>query len=148
MNLGKTSPVVAFCAMLLLAACAPKLANRGNLLEPEKMAEIKVGESTREDVVNKIGSPTQVSTFDEKTWYYFGARTKQYSFLDPEVVEQKTVEIKFNDEGTVTAMNELDPAAAQKVSPVSRSTPTYGHDMTFFEQLVGNLGQRAGAAKK
>ena len=141
------APLIALCVLLFLAACAPKVATRGNLIEPEKMAQIKTGESTREDVVNKIGSPTQVSTFDENTWYYFGCRTEQYSFLDPEVIEQKALEIKFNDQGVVTAMNQLDPNEARDISPASGSTPTYGHDMTFVEQLVGNLGQRSGAAK-
>lgn len=139
--------VLAFSASLLLGACAPKLANRGNMLEPEKMAQIKVGESTREDVASKLGTPTQVSTFDENIWYYFGASTEQYSFFYPEVIEQKTVEIKFNDQGIVTAMNQLDPSAAQDIDPVSRSTPTYGHEMTFVEQLVGNLSQRVGKEK-
>ncbi len=141
-------PLFALCALLLIAGCTPKVATRGHLLDPEKMAEIKVGESTREDVMNKIGSPTQVSTFDENTWLYFGRSTEQYSFLDPKITASKAVEIKFNDIGIVTAINELDPKAAQDVSPVSRSTPTYGHDMTFVEQLVGNLGSRVGKESK
>lgn len=134
--------------VLLLSACAPTMRNRGNLLEPEKLAEIKPGESTRENCANKLGSPTEVSTFDENVWYYFGRRTEQYSFLDPEVIEQKAVEIRFNDQGVVTAVNNLDPSQCQEVSPVARSTPTYGHDLTFIEQLVGNLGSTSKAAKK
>jgi len=130
--------------IVALAACAPKIENRGNLIDHEKLAQIKPGESTREDVVNKIGSPTQIATFDENTWYYFGRSTKQYSFLDPEVIEQNALEIKFNDQGIVTAMATLNPDEAQDIDPVGRSTPTYGHDMTFIEQLVGNMGSRAG----
>lgn len=134
-------------AILLLAACAPTIANRGNLLDMEKLAEIKVNESTREDVATKLGSPTQVSTFDEKIWYYFGRRTEQYSFLKPTVTEQQTVEIKFNDQGIVTEINKLNPEDVQNIEPVSRRTPTYGHETTFFEQLLGNLG-RPGSLNK
>jgi outer membrane protein assembly factor BamE (lipoprotein component of BamABCDE complex) len=139
--------LIAGSLVLLLSSCAPSVRNRGNLLEPEKLAEIKVGESTREDCVNKLGSPTEVGTFDENVWYYFGRRTEQYSFLDPEVIEQKAVEIRFDDQGVVTAVNVLDPGQCQEVSPVARSTPTYGHDMTFIEQLVGNLGAVSKNAK-
>ena len=66
--------------------------------------------------------------------------TRAATFLDPEVTEQKSVEVHFDDKGVVTAVNKLDPAQCQEVNPVARSTPTYGHEMTFVEQLVGNLG--------
>ena len=126
--------------LTMLAACEPTVANRGNILDPEKLAEIKAGTSTREDVATKLGTPTQVSTFDDKTWYYMGRQTEQYSFLDPEVTKQKAVEIKFDDNGTVTAVDNLDLSNAQDVATVERKTPTYGNDNTFIQQLIGNLG--------
>ena len=123
----------------LLSACEPTLANRGNILDPDKLQAVKVGTSTREEVANNLGSPTMVSTFDDKVWYYVGRQTEQYSFFDPEVVKQKAVELQFNDEGIVTAVNDLDLSAARDVSPVDRRTPTYGNDDTFIKQLLGNL---------
>lgn len=138
-----------FVALLTgLAACTPTVANRGNIVDPDKLAEVKTGESSREDVVRAIGSPTQVGTFDENVWYYFGRSTKQYSFLEPEVVNQSAVEIRFNDEGIVTKVEKLDPSVAQNISPVDRRTPTYGHETTILEQLVGNLGRPGGLGGK
>lgn len=136
-------PHFALVSLLLagLGACAPTVANRGNIVEPEKLAEVKTGTSTREDVARIMGSPTQVGTFDENVWYYFGRSTKQYSFLDPEVVEQQAIEVHFDDMGIVTALNKLDPNEAQDISPTDRRTPTYGHETTVIEQLVGNLGR-------
>lgn len=133
-----------FLCALPLAACEPTLATRGQILEPEKIAQIEIGKSTREDVANLLGSPTEIATFDEKVWYYIGRSTEQYSFLDPEVIKQKAVEVRFNDEGTVTAMRTFNPALAEDISPVGRKTPTYGHNTTFFEQLLGNLGRPGG----
>lgn len=128
-----------FC--VALGACAPTMANRGNILDPDKLAEVKVGESTREQVAASLGTPTQVGLFDENVWYYFGRSTKQYSFLDPEIIKQQAVEVRFNDEGVVTKLEVLDPSLAQNIDPVGRRTPTYGHETTVFEQLVGNLGK-------
>lgn len=124
---------------LTLAACEPTVANRGNILDADRLAEIKAGTSTREDVATKLGTPTEVSTFDDKVWYYVGRQTEQYSFLDPEVVQQKAVEIRFDDKGVVTAVSNLDLAEAKDVEPIDRATPTYGHDDTFIKQLIGNL---------
>ncbi|MGE4351374.1 MAG: outer membrane protein assembly factor BamE [Bdellovibrionales bacterium] len=143
-------PVLTKATLYLLlwgmTACAPTIANRGNMIEPEKLAEITVGESTREQVATALGSPTQVGTFDEKAWYYFGRSTKQYAFLDPEIVKQQAIEVHFNDEGVVTSIAELDPSEAQEIAPIARRTPTYGHETTIVEQLVGNLGRPGGLA--
>lgn len=129
------------CVVLALAACAPKIAHRGQLIEPDKLAEVKVGTSNREDVATKLGSPTQVGTFNENLWYYYGRQTEQYSFLDPEIVEQQAIEIRFDDAGTVTAVTKLDTSKARNdISPVERQTPTYGHETSIIEDLVGNLG--------
>ena len=133
---------------LTLAACEPTVANRGNILDADRLAEIKTGTSNREDVASKLGSPTQVSTFDDKTWYYIGRQTEQYSFLDPEVIKQKAVEIHFDDQGIVTAVNDLNLADAKDVDPVDRETPTYGRDDTLIKQLLGNLSHPSPMTQK
>lgn len=145
----KTRYIFLLPALLaLLGACTPTVANRGQMIDPEKIASVKVGLSTREDVAMILGSPTQVSTFNENTWYYFGRTTKQYSFLTPEVVEQKAVVVSFNDGGTVTDIHEQDPQMAKVVEPVSRRTPTHGRETTVIEQVVGNLGRPAARGRK
>ena len=131
-----------------LGACAPKIANRGTLLEPEKLEKVIVGESTRENVLDLLGSPTQVSTFDEKIWYYISRKTEQYSFLDPEIIDQRNIEIRFNEEGIVAKFNEFDVKTAKNIMPVKRETPTYGRKTTFIEQLIGNIGRPGGIGKK
>jgi len=135
------SRIVSFLFMALTVACAPVVASRGSLLDSDRLAEVKVGASTREDVAKTLGTPTMVSSFDDKTWYYVGRKTEQYSFLDPEVIEQKAVELKFTDEGIVTGVRELSLADVQEVNSVERRTPTYGNDDTFIKQLIGNLSR-------
>jgi len=133
----KNFSFLAFAA--LLAACEPTIANRGNILEPDKLAEVKVGTSTREQVATTLGTPTEISTFDDKIWYYVGRQTEQYSFLDPEVLKQKAIEVRFDDQGVVTALNNLDLSEAHDVTTVDRRTPTYGNDDTLVRQLLGSL---------
>ena len=133
---------------ILLAACEPTMANRGNILDPDKLAEIKVGASTREDVATKLGTPTEVGTFDDKTWYYVGRQTKQYSFLDPEVVKQQAVEVHFDDKGIVTALNNLDLSQAQNIELAPGATPTYGRTETLMKQLLGDVAHPSVAGQR
>jgi len=148
MFLNRTFRLFLLALPLVLAACEPTIATRGNLLDQEKMDQVEIGKSSREDVATLLGSPTQVGTFDEKVWYYVGRNTEQYSFLDPEIIKQKAVEVRFNDEGLVTAMRTFDPSLVEDVSPVADKTPTYGHETTFAEQLLGNLGHPGAVGSK
>ena len=125
--------------ILALAACTPTVVSRGYLLDSDKLAEVKIGTSTREDVATKLGTPTQTGTFDDKVWYYIGRQTEQYSFFDPKVTKQKAIRVTFNDEGVVTALTDLNLDQSQDIASVERATPTYGNDNTFIKQLLGNL---------
>jgi outer membrane protein assembly factor BamE (lipoprotein component of BamABCDE complex) len=138
-----TRKTLTILTMLMLTACEPTIANRGATLEPEQLAQIKPGVSTREEVATKLGTPTQISTFDDKIWYYIGRQTSQESFFMPTVVKQQAVQVTFNDNGIVTSVGPLDLGKARDVDTVARSTPTYGNDNTFMQQLLGNLGHAA-----
>ena len=126
--------------VLMCAACSPTVVNRGNQVDPERLAMIKVGSSTREEVITKLGSPTQRATFDENTWYYIGRQTKQYSFLDPSVTEQEIVTIHFDDHGVVKGIDKLGKEAIADITPSPDATPTYGRDTSWLQDLFGNVG--------
>ena len=124
---------------VISTACTPTVYSRGNILDPDKLAEVKEHISTREDVAATLGTPTAISTFDEKTWYYVGRQTEQYSFFDPTVLKQEAVQVRFDDQGVVTSLTKLNLSEAHDIDPIERSTPTYGNDDTFIKQLMGNL---------
>lgn len=134
------TPFIALLLSLPLLACEPTVATRGNLLDSDHLAAISVG-SSREEVAAKLGSPTVMGSFDDKTWYYVGRKTEQTSFFDPEVIQQKAVAIHFDDTGKVTEIKDLDMSKVAEVKPVDRTTPTYGQDNTFIQQLLGNLSR-------
>ncbi len=131
---------VAVAAMLLLGACSPITATHGNLVDDERLERIEVGRSDTGDVINALGSPTVISTFDENTWYYVGRATERLAFFKPRVAEQRIVEVRFDENGTLTAIEDVDPELRRDINPVGRETPTGGRQLSFFEQIFGNLG--------
>ncbi len=132
------------CTVLLMAlvlgACAPITATRGNLVEPERLARIEVGRSTDEDVVDILGSPTVTGTFDDNRWYYVGQVTEQRAFFRPEIASQQIIAIAFDTDGVVAAVDRISEEEAREVGMVNRTTPTGGRELGFFEQIFGNLG--------
>lgn len=123
-----------------LSACTPTQATRGNMVDSDRMAEIVPGISTRQNVLQTLGSPTTIAPFDESVWYYIGQKTEQKGVFDPKVVEQKVVVVAFTPEGVVETIQPID--ADQINVPIARrKTPTGGNEITVMQQLMGNLGR-------
>jgi len=90
-----------------LAACAPTVDQRGNLPEPDKLAGIRPGATTKDEVAKILGTPSSTAVFDNKTWYYISRRTKQVAFFDPDVVDQQVYIVNFDERGVVKAADHL-----------------------------------------
>ncbi len=126
---------------LAASGCAPVVATRGNLTDPERVAELQPGQSRRDDVAAVLGTPTSVGTFDRNVWYYIGQKTEKTAFFQPEVSERRVLIVRFDDAGTVREIKKLDQTNGQNIEMVDRTTPTAGREMTFLEQMLGNVGR-------
>jgi outer membrane protein assembly factor BamE (lipoprotein component of BamABCDE complex) len=124
-----------------LAACAPTIDQRGNLPDPEKLAQIHPGTTTREQVTHILGTPSSMGVFDDKNWYYISRRTKQISFLDPSVLDQQVYIVDFDDKGVVRGVDHKDLADGKDIEPAPGATPAPGRELTFVEQVLGNVGR-------
>jgi outer membrane protein assembly factor BamE (lipoprotein component of BamABCDE complex) len=124
-----------------LPACSPTVDQRGNLPEPDKIAEIRPGATTRDEVTKILGTPSSTSIFNEKTWYYISRRTKQVAFFDPDVTDQQVYIVNFDDRGVVKAVDHRDLKDARDIEPAPGATPAPGRELTFLEQIIGNVGR-------
>ncbi len=134
------SPAVAFLA-IVLAACSPRLDTRGNLPDPDLLAEIKPGQHNREQVERILGSPSSIAVFGQETWLYVSKRTETMAFFAPEISERKVVILRFDSEGVVADISTLGREHGQVIQPVERETPTAGNEIGFIDQILGNMSR-------
>lgn len=127
--------------VLAVVACSPRIDSRGNLPDPDKLAEIKPGKHTRNDVAEILGSPSSIGVFDQETWYYISKRTEALAFFKPDVAERQVVIVSFDKKGVVTRVETLGLEQGHAVEPVDRKTPTAGTELTIMQQLLGNMGR-------
>ena len=132
-----------------ISACSASVEQRGNLPNPDKMSEIHAGSTTRDEVVKILGTPSSVSVFNnDKSWYYISRRTAQTAFFDPSVLDQQVYVVNFDDQGVVKEVDHKALEDGKQISPVARATPAPGRELSFLEQLIGNLGKfNSGAGK-
>lgn len=124
-----------------LTGCEEVVDVRGNMPHPAVLAKIKPGFHKRSDVENMLGTPSAVATFKKEVWYYIGGRVKTVSFFRPEVLERKVVAVRFDKKGIVSKIEAKDAPKDKKIQIVERETPTKGKDLTFIQQIIGNIGR-------
>src|ERR1700739_3823559 len=128
-------------------SCAPAVDQRGNLPNPDKMAEIHAGSTTKDEVAKILGTPSSVSVFNnDKSWYYISRRTSQTAFFEPDVLHQQVYVVNFDDQGVVKAVDHKALEDGKEITPVARATPAPGRELSFLEQLIGNLGKFNGSS--
>ncbi len=133
--------VTAAMALTVLSACEVPVQVRGNLPDKELVSSIEPGRHSRDQVSSILGSPSSISTFGSKRWYYIGSKVETFAFQKPKVLERNILVVSFNDAGLVDKTEALTLADGKDISPVGRITPTEGRDFTIFQQLFGNLGR-------
>lgn len=142
MSISKPSKLLfALSVSALLSGCTPKIDVRGNLPDPERLAEITPGEFSAQEIREILGTPSSIAVFDQETWFYVSERTETLAFFEPEVKERKVIMLKFDKQGTVTRIDILTAENGKKIQPVDRTTPTAGNEFSLIDQLFGNLGR-------
>jgi outer membrane protein assembly factor BamE (lipoprotein component of BamABCDE complex) len=131
-------------AVVALAGCTAIVDQRGKLPAPDKLAEIQPGNTTKDQVVKILGTPSSTSVFDDKTWYYISRRTEQVAFFDKDVLDQQVYILNFDDKGVVRAVGHRDLNDARPIDPAPGATPAPGRELTFIEQVLGNVGRFSG----
>lgn len=127
--------------VLSFTACTPKVAQRGAMPDVDDIAKILPQKSTKQEVERTLGSPSSVNIFGEETWMYIGETTEQEAFFDREVNERSVLLVTFNKEGVVTGVETHGLEASKDIEPIDRKTPTVGKEMSFIEQMMGNINR-------
>lgn len=138
--------LVSACVVILaLIGCSPTIQTHGHSLEEEQIARIKPGETSRQEVLQLLGSPSALSTFDDNAWYYVSQRTEKTSFYQEGVVAQDVLTIAFNDQDRVITIDRHGLDQVASIDPVDRVTPTVGSSPSILQQLIGNIGRFSSA---
>jgi outer membrane protein assembly factor BamE (lipoprotein component of BamABCDE complex) len=125
----------------LASGCAPVVSHRGYYADPRKTEAISTGVDTKATILDRLGTPTQIATFDPNTWYYISSTEHVVGWKSPKTVEQAILEVRFDDDDKVMNVKRLDNVPPRRLAMIQRATPTRGREVTFWEQMLGNVGR-------
>ena len=136
---------LAFVALIAapgaLSACSPIIDQRGYVPSEGVMETVQTGVDTRQSVVQRLGRPSALGTFDSNIWYYISDRQETVAFYSPQTTERIVVAVMFNETGTVAAINRYGLEDGRVIDLVSRETPTRGREASLMQELFGNIGR-------
>lgn len=124
-----------------VAACAPEITTHGFVPDPEDLAKVVPGVTSRDEVWDLLGSPTSRATEDDSRWYYVTRVTESLAFYDPDFLGASVIVVDFNEAGTVEYLDVRILPETEEFAFIDRETPTQGKDLGLLEQLFGNLGK-------
>lgn len=128
-------------ALTLVAACAPVYRNHGYVPLDSELADVKVGESTRQDVADFIGRPSSMGMMTDSGWYFVGSRFKSYGAYEDREVDRQVVAISFDGNGKVANVERFGLDKGRVIVISRRVTESNIKSVGFLRQLMGNLGR-------
>ena len=138
----KPLPFALAAALVGLAAagCVPLRQHQGYIVDVDLVNSVQPGVDNRDSVLATLGKPTISGQFTDRDWYYVARDTHNLAFRNPTPSAQLTLQISFDDKGTVSAIRRGGKEQVASVNPYGKTTPTLGKKRGFFEDLFGNIG--------
>jgi len=126
-------------------ACAPLVRpvvdRRGYIPDNAAIESIRPGVDNKLSVASRLGSPSTKGDFSGETWYYISATQESYMFRKPQTTDQNVLAIRFDSDELVQDVAHYSLADGKVFAFSQRTTPTRGRELTFLEQMFGNLGR-------
>ncbi len=138
--------LIALMTLQLSACVAPDFISfppqtRGNKIDPDALAQLVPGTSSRADVQSLIGNPTARGTFDDNTWLYISEVTTPIIGGTQNIDDQNVVVMTFDQKGILRSISKRGADDAKDVTFASGATPSPGNNASVFQQLLGNVGR-------
>ena len=138
--------VLGLLCCVVLSACSTAKQNEwfvnhnGNMPTGERIAKIQNG-STKDEVLQILGAPSAMVSFDEKTWIYMSSDIKRVAFAKPEEINRDILRLRFDDADKVTEIARLDKNDGKEITPCQEKTEVKGENLGFFRKYFGGVGQ-------
>ncbi len=133
--------IIVSIAALVLTGCTSRKFVRGYMADEKVISSIRPQVDTHDSVKEMLGSPSSVATFDNDSWYYYSKKSENLAFFKETITELKIVAVRFDSEGYVTAIDNYTLDDLNNVDPVGKTTKTHGRELSFIQELFGNIGR-------
>lgn len=133
--------------MTALSGCVKNESHIGYNFPDHYQERLKKNITTKDMVLDNMGSPTIESTYGDSVYYYITQKQVSKAFFHPKVVDQKIIALTFNKKDILVQIKQYGLQEFRDLELDHNRTELKGNEMGVLEQLMSNVG-RFGSAKK
>ncbi|MCC1481508.1 outer membrane protein assembly factor BamE [Roseibaca sp. Y0-43] len=126
---------------VVLAACTPVQRFHGYAPTDADLAQIEVGQDTRESVAEKVGRPGVSGVMQGGAWYYVQSDWIEQGWRAPMETRREVVAISFDNRDRVSNVERFGLQDGQVVALSRRVTATGPSGQSVLRQLLSGLGR-------
>lgn len=126
--------------LLSFEGCTPRIDQHGKVLEAASIQQLQVGKQNKDEVLKLLGSPTSTDIFDQNVWFYDSKRTETTSFFLPETLMQRTLLVRFDQQGIIDVLKFVDENK-KDIQMVERETEIVEPEESILEQIFGSFSR-------
>lgn len=130
-----------------LSGCGAQIDRHGHVFIDIDLDQIQPGMS-KDDVKTALGSPDTTSAIAGDAYYYLSTTTKTVAFLKPREIDRQVVAVYFDGTERVRRVSNYGIKDGIVVDYHDDETPARGKDVSFVDQIFGNIQSRGVAGKQ
>ncbi len=130
----------------IISSCQYQI-HSGTLISEEKINELQNKPITKEELEEKLGSPSIIPEYSKDTWYYVHRNMTKRAFFLPVVQGQRIVKFVFNGE-ILSSIEAIDNENNADIKVVEEYTRTRGTELNPMQEYVKNFGRFNKGKKK
>lgn len=124
-----------------LAGCGAQIDRHGHVFIDVDLNQVQPG-MNKEQVQQLLGSPDTKSAISGDAYYYISSTQKTVAFLKPREIDRQVVAVYFDKNETVEQVAHYGLKDGIVFNYYKGETPARGKDLSFLEQIFGNLANR------
>ena len=136
------APIIAGVIFVSLAGCESKTMTHGHSIDEAMLGEIRIGQSTRIDLLASFGKPSFNGAFNSGKIYYVSQYMIEPAGGKKQTETRQIVAFTLNGDDIVTAIDLIDETSGRNVVYLDEKTPTPGDNFGAIDQVFSNLKRR------
>ena len=121
-------------------SCVNTKVVNGQLPDADLLSALKIGKDKKNVVEKILGSPSFEGELGDNSIYYVLSVSSKIAFMNPKLVDQKVLQVKFDKENTLEKVMLFRKDDVENIVMSAKTTKTAGKKTGFLEQLISNIG--------
>ena len=130
---------------IIITSCVNKKIVNGQIPDGEMLTKLRLNEDNKQVIDQLLGSPSFKGEFGDNSYYYFSTISDKIAFLEPDLIEQKIIQLKFDDKNILSKVYLFEKNDSKEILMSSNFTKTTGREISILEQMISNFGLGMGA---